>query len=103
MEFSMTEPTIVGGERPTPAKRAEDIFRRYPDISAEEAKEAVAFLKKGRHLDIGLVTGIAEIKPNIEAFEEEHRRALGVGWGEYLIFSLIFLLFLAVVFALLSH
>ena len=46
-----------------PAARAADIFRRYPAISPDEEREALTFLKKGRHLDVGLVTG----NPDVEA------------------------------------
>jgi hypothetical protein len=87
----MTEEVIDGTLVPSTAARAEDIFRRYPHISAEETKEAVIFLKKGRHLDIGLVTGLPELKANIDAFRHEHRRALGVGMVEMAVFTLIFL------------
>lgn len=88
----MTEQYADGAGGPSQAERAEDIFRRYPDISEDEAKEAVTFLRKGRHLDIGLVGGIAELRGNIEAFRQEHRRALNPGWGEHGLFILIFLL-----------
>ena len=90
MEFSMTETTQSGATASSQAARAEDIFRRYPDISAEEAHEAVTFLKKGRHLDIGLVTGNTDLKPNIDAFRDAHARALGLGLVEIVAFTAFF-------------
>ena len=102
MELIMTEQVIDGTLVPSPAARAEDIFRRYPHISAGETKAAVTFLKKGRHLDIGLVPGIPELKAHIDAYRHEHRRALGVGMVEMVIFTLIFLALLGGVVWLLA-
>ena len=36
--------------------RMEQLLGRYPEVTPEETQEIVAFLKKGPHLDVGLVT-----------------------------------------------
>ena len=95
MEFPMTDPSHSGTTASPQAARAEDIFRRYPHISADEAREAVTFLKKGRHLDIGLVTGNADLKPNIDAFRDAHARSLGLGFVEIAAFTAFFVVMLA--------
>lgn len=102
MELQMTESTKGGATASAQAIRAEDIFRRYPDIDAAEVKEAVTFLKKGRHLDIGLVTGTTDIKDKVEAFRQEHARALGLGWVEVTVFTLFFVVMLAALIWLLA-
>ena len=84
------------------AARAEDIFRRYPAITKEEAQEALTFLKRGRHLDVGRVTGMAELQTSIEAFRHEHRRALRMSMGEYAMFAAGVLLFIGGLFWVLA-
>ncbi|SNS28789.1 hypothetical protein [Sphingopyxis indica] len=84
------------------AARAEDIFRRYPAITKEEAQEALIFLKRGRHLDVGRVTGMAELQTSIEAFRHDHRRALRVGIGEYAMFAAGVFLFIGGLFWVLA-
>lgn len=98
----MTDIIENGALASTQAARAEDIFRRYPHISDAEAKEAVVFLKKGRHLDIGLVTGIADLKENIAAFRDQHARQLGLAWREIVGFTAFFALMLVTVVWLLA-
>lgn len=95
MEFPMTDITHSGAAASAQATRAEDIFRRYPNIGGAEAKEAVTFLKKGKHLDIGLVTGIPDLKPNIDAFRAEHARSLRLGIAEIAAFTAFFVVMLA--------
>lgn len=95
------EPNGAASQSPQ-AARAEAIFRRYPAISAEEAQEALTFLKTGRHIDVGRVTGIPELETSIEAFRHEHRRALGVSIGEYAMFVGGVLLFMGGLFWLLA-
>ena len=85
----MTETIETGAAARSPAERAEDIFRRYPDISAEEVQEALTFLKEGRHLDIGLVAGNPDISEQLAAFRHEYRQALRLGVGEAMIFALL--------------
>jgi hypothetical protein len=87
----------------TPAERAEDIFRRYPAISAEEANEALTFLRKGRHIDVGLVTGNSELRDNIAAFRAEHSGALTLRLADYVKFILIFALLIGASILLLAR
>lgn len=97
MDFTMTETITARPALGPDALRAEDIFRRYPDISRAEIDEANMFLKNGRHIDIGLVTGNPEIKANVDAFRQEHRRALSLGWGEMALFTAFFVVLVGAV------
>lgn len=84
------------------AERAEEIFGRYPDISEEERRELLLFLKEGRHLDIGLVTGNPEIKDQVAAFRQDHHRALRLGFGEGAAFVILLTALLGGLFWLLA-
>lgn len=87
MELPMND-QITGGPALGPdAARAEDIFRRYPAISLEETADALTFLKKGRHLDLGRVTGNPDLRANVAAFRQEHRRSLRLGAADYAKFA----------------
>ncbi|MBL8652156.1 MAG: hypothetical protein JNL35_17340 [Sphingopyxis sp.] len=86
-----------------PAARAADIFRRYPAVSPDEEREALTFLKTGRHLDIGLVTGNPDLAANIAVFRDAHAGALTPGFGANLAFTLIFLLAVGIPIAMLMR
>src|SRR3546814_11227744 len=84
------------------AASAQDIFRRYPAITKEEAQDALIFLKRGRHLDVGRVPGMAELHTSIEAFRHDHRRALPGGLGGYEVFAAGVFFFICGLFVLLA-
>jgi len=54
--------------------RAEKLLRSYPDVSDRETTEIIHFLKKGRLLEIGLVSGSDEFRQKVAAFRKEHAR-----------------------------
>jgi hypothetical protein len=49
-----------------------DLLVRYPQVSDAEAKLILAFLRKGRHLDVGMVTGDERLKPHVDRFTADH-------------------------------
>lgn len=59
-----------------------DLLYRYPHVSEEEAKLILGFLRKGRHLDIGILTGDEMLKPQLDRFMTDHKKQLGVGFFE---------------------
>ena len=61
---------------------ASDLLERYPRVSADEAKLLVHFLRKGRHLDVGILTGDEKLKPHLDMFMADHARHFRVGVGE---------------------
>lgn len=63
-------------------QQAADLLSRYPRISDAEAKRILAFLRTGRHLDVGMLTADEKLKPQLDSFMQDHRRHLGVGVGE---------------------
>ena len=54
-------------------ERVAGLIGRYPTISAEETNEVLAFLRNGRHLDIGLLTSNERLKPKLDAFMRDHK------------------------------
>ena len=59
-----------------------EIVVRYPDVSNAEARLIVDFLRKGRHLDVGILTADEALKPQLDSFMADHKKELGVGLGE---------------------
>lgn len=63
-------------------ERVSDLLSRYPKVTDDESAEILTFLRTGRHLDIGLLTSNEELKPQLDAFMEQHKRHFRVKWSE---------------------
>lgn len=63
-------------------QQAADLLARYPRISDAETKRILTFLRTGRHLDVGMLTADEKLKPQLDSFMQDHKRHLGVGFGE---------------------
>ncbi|HEX5238165.1 MAG TPA: hypothetical protein VFW39_06860 [Sphingomicrobium sp.] len=61
---------------------ARDLLVHYPRVSNAEARLIVDFLRKGRHLDVGMLTAEEALKPQLDSFMADHKKELGVGIGE---------------------
>jgi hypothetical protein len=63
-------------------ERVSDLLERYPRLSEREVGEIVNFLRNGPHIEIGFLTSNVQLRPKLEAFMEEHKGKLGVGFLE---------------------
>jgi hypothetical protein len=63
-------------------EQAADLISRYPHISEAEIRMVLAFLRKGRHLDLGILTADEALKPQRDSFTADHAKHLRVGVGE---------------------
>jgi hypothetical protein len=63
-------------------EQAADLLQRYPSVSDRETKAILTFLRKGRHLDVGMLTADEKLMPQLDSFMAEHGKALRVGFGE---------------------
>jgi len=63
-------------------EQAADLLARYPQVSDSEAKAIIGFLRHGRHLDVGILTGDDALKPQLDAFVKDHGKHLRLGVGE---------------------
>jgi hypothetical protein len=63
-------------------ERAAELLDRYPHVSPENRREILDFLKKGRHLDIGLLTSSDRLRPNLDAFMADHKAHFRLKWAE---------------------
>jgi hypothetical protein len=59
-----------------------DLLRRYPQVSDAEAKQIVTFLREGRHLDVGMLTGDEALKPHLDRFMADHAKHFRLSVGE---------------------
>jgi len=62
--------------------QAADLLYRYPHVSDEEAKLILTFLRKGRHLDVGILTADDELRPKLDSFMADHAKHFRVGFFE---------------------
>ncbi len=69
--------------------RIEALLLRYPEIGAAEEEEILLFLKKGSHLDVGLLCARDRVKPKVEAFRRAHAKSFAVGLKDILLFLAI--------------
>lgn len=63
-------------------EEAADLLFRYPHVSDAEAKRILTFLRKGRHLDVGMLTADQKLKPNLDRFMHDHKKHFRLGVGE---------------------
>jgi hypothetical protein len=60
-------------------ERIAALLGRYPRVSDKERREILAFMKEGRHLEIGLLTSNDQVRPNLDAFMADHKRHFRIG------------------------
>jgi len=48
------------------------LLSRYPRVSGAETRRIIAFLRDGRHLDIGILTADEALKPQLDRFMADH-------------------------------
>ncbi|MFL6776251.1 MAG: hypothetical protein ACJ8FN_07620 [Sphingomicrobium sp.] len=77
-----------------------DLLSRYPRVSDNEAGQILAFLRRGRHLDVGLLTSNDRLRPKLDAFMHDHKSHFRLKWSEGVavsagIVTLLLFLFLA--------
>jgi hypothetical protein len=84
MEKTMNYPAMHEEVRALRAdrERVADLLSRYPKITEDESAEVLTFLRTGRHLDVGLLTSDERLKPNLDAFMEDHKSHFQVKWTE---------------------
>jgi len=59
-----------------------DLLIRYPQISDADVKLILTFLRKGRHLDVGMLTGDEHMKPHLDRFTADHAQHFRVSLFE---------------------
>lgn len=59
-----------------------ELLHRYPELSDAEIGQVVAFLRHGRHLDVGLLTSDTALKPKLDRFMADHVQHFRLRVGE---------------------
>lgn len=70
-------------------ERIKSILARYPETTAAENEELLYFFRRGPMLDRALLSGVAELHPQLAKFEADHRAALSLGLAHYLFAAVI--------------
>lgn len=73
---------VETGPWPITRERVAALLGRYPDVSKDENRAILEFMKNGRHLDIGLLTSNESLRPKLDAFMKDHKRHFRVSFGE---------------------
>ena len=73
---------VEAGPWPIARERVAALLGRYPDVSKDENRAILEFIKTGRHFDIGLLTSNESLRPKMDAFMEDHKRHFRVSFGE---------------------
>jgi hypothetical protein len=75
--------------------RAEELLRRYPEIAADETAELLRFLTKGPILEVGVISGRADLQQKLHQLRADHAASFRMNAREYAVFTLIVAVFLA--------
>jgi hypothetical protein len=59
-----------------------DLLHRYPRVSDTEARLILTFLRKGRHLDVGMLTADDRLNPHLDSFMADHAKYFRISVGE---------------------
>lgn len=79
-------------------ERIETLLRRYPDLADGERDELLQFVRGGPALEIGLISGKDDLKPQLDRFRADHARALSIGVREIaVIAALVVVVVIAVI------
>jgi len=78
-------------------ERVESLLKRYPGLSDDELHEVLLFVRKGPALEVGLLSGKEEIRPQLDRFRADHKRALSIGAPEIAVIAILVALLLAAV------
>ncbi len=58
------------------------LLYRYPHVSEREAKLIIDFLRRGRQLDVGILTADEKLKPQLDIFVKDHATHFRVSFRE---------------------
>lgn len=59
-------------------ERIADLLGQYPHVSDKDRREILAFMRNGRHLDIGLLTSSEKLRPKLDRFMKDHKRHFAI-------------------------
>ena len=59
-------------------ERVADLLGQYPHVSDKDRREILAFMRNGRHLDIGLLTSSEKLRPKLDRFMKDHKRHFAI-------------------------
>ena len=80
---------------PVSISRMSDALRRYPQISEEERRQLIQFLKHGAQEDIVQATYVVGLEPRLIVFQRDHPEHFPRGlkaWGPFAVLVLVPLL-----------
>jgi hypothetical protein len=67
-------------------ERIEGLLIRYPDVSEAETQEILIYLKKGPHLDVGILAAKEGIEEKVEALRKTKKEFFRLGYIETALF-----------------
>ena len=70
-------------------ERIKSIVARYPNTTADDNADVLLFLRSGPMLDRALLSGVADMQPQLARFEADHRSYLALGPRQYFVAAMI--------------
>ncbi|MDQ8756828.1 hypothetical protein RCO27_11375 [Sphingosinicella sp. LHD-64] len=67
--------------------RMEALLRRYPGLTDDETHALLQFVRNGPALELGLISGKDDLKPQLDRFRADHAKALSIGMREIAIIA----------------
>jgi hypothetical protein len=77
--------------QPARRERIDQLLQVYPETNAEETAEIVEFLRRGMHLDVGLIAARDEFRHKVAEIRAAHPEAFRASALHTLLFLLIIL------------
>lgn len=75
----------------------EELLRNYPHTSEAEAAEILEFLRYGKHMDVGLVSGSDEFRQKVALIRRDNQKVFRVSFVEGAAFALLIIVPMAAI------
>ena len=75
-EFTVSVYAIPAEPNPIRSRREHitRLLERYPQVSDADRNEILRFMKEARHLEVGLLTANDNVRPQLDAFMDDHKQ-----------------------------
>ena len=62
----------------SPRDRVAGLLKQYPNVSDQDRREILSFMKEARHLEVGLLTSNDQVRPQLDRFMHDHKRHFSI-------------------------
>jgi hypothetical protein len=62
----------------SPRDRVARLLKQYPNVSDQDRREILSFMKEARHLEVGLLTSNEQVRPQLDRFIHDNKRHFSI-------------------------